>query len=98
MSRIETTFEWNATHLLMLRDQNKTANNLAPRISHLTGGGKTRDSGNDSGNDFSSNMHMKEAQRKRFLCAFMLNYLQTKLSFRHDGSQTERDQQNCIQN
>ena len=38
----------------------------------------------DSANDFSSNMYMKEAQRKRFLCGFMLNYMQTKLSFRHD--------------
>ena len=38
----------------------------------------------DNANDFSSNMYMKEAQRKRFLCGFMLNYIQTKLHFRHD--------------
>ena len=40
---------FNADTTLMLLDQNKTANNLVSRVSHVTGGDKMKDPGNRIG-------------------------------------------------
>ena len=40
---------FNADTTLMLHDQNKTANNLVSRVSHVTGGDKMKDPRNRIG-------------------------------------------------
>lgn len=86
MSRLETTLSGmpRISRCCVTRTRQRTTSLPGSLILQGEARRETRGMRLDNANDFSSNMYMKEAQRKRFLCGFMLNYMQTKLSFRHD--------------